>query len=101
MNIDILLMLLLIISILSGVIVEGIKRLLDEMKKTYKSNMLAGIVSAVLGAAIGIGYVIYTEAAINAKMILMLIALVFLSWLCAMVGYDKVKQTLLQIKKGA
>ena len=38
------------------------------------------------------------EAQLNAKMAVILIALVLLSWLCAMVGYDKVMQAISQIK---
>lgn len=98
MTMDLFILLLLAISLVSGLVVEGIKKLLDELKVQYKSNLLAGIVSAVLSVCVGVGYIIMTETVINAKMILILIALVFLSWLGAMVGYDKVKQTLLQIK---
>ena len=39
-----------------------------------------------------------TDALLNSKMAVMLIALVLLSWLCAMVGYDKVMQAVTQMK---
>lgn len=45
------------------------------------------------------GYIILTEAQINAKMAVYLIALVLLSWLASMVGYDKVIQAITQCKK--
>ena len=44
------------------------------------------------------GYMILTETLMNEKMAVILIALVLLSWLCAMVGYDKVIQAISQFK---
>ena len=44
---------------------------------------------------------LFTEATFNLKMAVYLIALVLLSWLAAMVGYDKVIQSITQFKKGA
>lgn len=40
------------------------------------------------------------QAAISAQMVVILIALVLLSWLSAMVGYDKVIQAIGQIRGG-
>lgn len=51
-----------------------------------------------LSLLVGIAYIILTEAQINSKMAVYLIALVLLSWLSAMVGYDKVIQSIGQIK---
>lgn len=100
MNIEIILVGLLIVSTLTGLTVEGIKKLLDESGKTYKSNLLAGSVSLILSVAVGCGYVIFNGTAWNQQTIICIICLVFLSWLCSMVGYDKVLQTITQIKKG-
>lgn len=94
------LLLLLIVSTLTGLTVEGIKVLLDEQGKKYKSNMLAGIVSVGLSFVIGIAYCIMTATVLNTIIAVYLIALVFLSWLCAMVGYDKVVQAISQFKAG-
>lgn len=98
MTFEIMLMVLLIVSILTGLATEAIKKLLDEHGKTYYSNMLAGCCALVLSVAVGIGYMILTGTAWNDKMAVYLIALVFLSWLCAMVGYDKVIQAITQFK---
>ena len=53
-----------------------------------------------LSVLVSLGYVILTEAAFNAKLAVYLIALMLLSWLAAMVGYDKVIQAISQFKKG-
>ena len=98
MSFEIFLLLLMIVSILTGLVTEGIKKLLDEAKKPYRANLLAGIVAVVLSIGVDSGYIILTETAMNEKMAVILIALVLLSWLSAMVGYDKVIQAIGQIK---
>ncbi len=89
---------LLVVSTLTGLVTEAIKKILTEHNKQYKANTLAGIVSLVLSLAIGIGYAIFVGAGFTAQITTAIIALVFMSWLCAMVGYDKVIQTIGQIK---
>lgn len=89
---------LVIVATLTGLVTQAIKALLDEYDKSYHPNMIAGGVALVLSVAIGIGYAILVGTAINAQYAVWLIALVFLSWLSAMTGYDKVVQTLTQIK---
>ena len=98
MSMEFFLMLLIGASVFTALVTEAVKKMMDEYGKTYKSNILAGVVSVVLSVLVGAGYMVMTEAQINAKMAVILIALVLLSWLCAMVGYDKVMQAISQIK---
>ncbi len=100
MSLEFFLFLLMLTSIMTGLFTEGIKKLLDEAGKSYKSNILAGAAATVLSIAVGAGYIILMDAQLNDKMAVILIALVLLSWLCAMVGYDKVMQAITQIKVG-
>lgn len=100
MGMETFLMLLIGVSVFTALVTEAIKKIMDEAGKYYKSNILAGVVSVVLSIAAGAGYIVMVEAQINAKMAVILIALVLLSWLCAMVGYDKVMQAITQIKVG-
>lgn len=67
--------------------------------KKYHSNALAGYVAIGLSIAVGIAYIILVGAALNAQTAVYLIALILLSWLCAMVGYDKVMQAIAQFKR--
>lgn len=90
---------LFIISLLTSLCTEGIKKWLQERKIKYYANALAGYVAIALSVAIGTAYLILTETAFNAKMAVFLIALTFLSWIIAMVGYDKFIQTISQFKK--
>lgn len=91
---------LLITSALTGLVTEAIKKILTEYSKTYRANTLAGIVSTVLSICIGSGYIIMSNLEFTSQNIVSLVALVFMSWLCSMVGYDKVLQTIEQIKMG-
>ena len=98
MGMEFFLTLLIGVSVFTALVTEAIKKIMDEAGKVYKSNILAGVVSVVLSVLVGAGYMVMTEAQINDKMAVILIALVLLSWLCAMVGYDKVIQAISQIK---
>ena len=97
MNLEIFLITLFAVSLFTGLFTEAIKKWLDERGKTYYSNALAGYVAVALSVVVSVGYVILTEAALNAKMAVYLIALMVLSWLSSMIGYDKVVQTIQQI----
>ncbi|MCM1234191.1 MAG: aminopeptidase [Ruminococcus flavefaciens] len=100
MTFEIFLIGLLVVSTLTGLFTEAIKGWLNEHKKKYYANALAGYVAVGLSVFVSAGYVILTETAINAKLAVYLIALMLLSWLAAMVGYDKVIQAISQFKKG-
>ena len=92
---------LLLVSAVIGLVTEAAKKILDEFNKTYRSNMLAGIVAVIVSSAFCIGYILYIGGAFTVPVIVEIIAFIFVSWLCAMVGYDKVIQTITQFKSSA
>ena len=94
---------LLVVSTLTGLVTEAVKHILLALKVNYQANILSGIVAVSLSAAIGIGYVVFASIGFSAQSIISIIVLAFMSWLSAMVGYDKVIQVINQfknIKKG-
>jgi len=100
MKIDMFAFALLVVSTLTGLVVQAIKAMLAENHIVMKKpNTVAGIVAIVLAALLGVGWVLYTGAVWSVQLVLLLVALAFLSWLCAMLGYDKVMQTLAQLKR--
>lgn len=99
MSMEIFLLGLLVVSTLTGLCTESIKIWLTERHKKYHANALAGYVALALSVAVGVAYIILTGSAINAQMAVYLIALMLLSWLSAMVGYDKVIQAISQFKR--
>lgn len=98
MTLSVFLMLLLVVSTFTGLVTEAVKKWMQERDMTYRANTLAGYVAAVLAVAASVAYMILAGAAVNAQMAVYLVALVFLSWLAAMVGYDKVVQAISQFK---
>lgn len=100
MKLDMFAFALLVVSTLTGLVVQAIKAMLAENHIVMKKpNTVAGIVAIVLAALLGVGWVLYTGAVWSVQLVLLLVALAFLSWLCAMLGYDKVMQTLAQLKR--
>lgn len=84
-----------IISGLTSLTVEAIKKLLGDRK--YSSNLLAAIVAVILTVAVSAGYMIYYDMAFTPQIVVIVIALTFLSFLSATVGYDKIKQLIEQL----
>lgn len=97
MSLEVFLVLLLAVSIFTSLTVEAIKKFIGD-KYNASSNVVAGVTAVVLSVAVGVFYCILAGVAFSSQIIIMLIALVFLSWLCSMVGYDKVVQAIMQIK---
>ena len=75
-----------------------IKKLLDEANRKYASNLLAFIVAIVIGT---VGTLVYYQLygiAFDVNNIICAVLLGILSGIGAMVGFDKVKQFIGQIK---
>jgi hypothetical protein len=87
---------LLIISTLTGLVTEAVKKIMTEHNVTYRANTLAGLVAFILSIVIGVCYTIVTGAGFTSQTIVCIVAHVFMSWLCAMIGYDKVIQAISQ-----
>lgn len=83
---------------LTSLTVQALKKLLDEKEVKYSSNLLAVIVSVVLTAAVSVGYIIYNSIAVTPQVVITAIALMYLSFLSATVGFDKVKQLIEQMR---
>lgn len=96
---DVFLFLLFMVSVLTSLFVEAIKKAIGD-KYNYSSNILAGIVSIVLSVLVSVFYYILTDMTFSASLAVYFVALTLLSWLCAMVGYDKVLQAVKQIQGG-
>ena len=90
------LMLLSSFSILSSLTTEGIKKLLDD-KTNLSYNILALVVALIIGGG-GCGiYFILNDILFTLDNIIYMILMGLASGLVSMVGFDKFKQTLLQI----
>lgn len=88
-----------IVALFTSLLTEAFKSIFDETGFNYKPNILAAIISVVVSVIYVISYVMYFGIAVTNQVIVLGITLVVLSFLCATVGYDKVKQTVDQILK--
>ena len=96
MSASLFLILLSAFSVLSGLVTEVIKRLLNEKEK-FSYNIIALIVALIVG---GSGCTIYYQLSsipFTLNNIIYIILMGLASGLCSMVGYDKVKQTVKQL----
>ena len=87
------------VALFTSLTTEAIKKILDEKQVKYSANILAAIVAVVLTAAASVGYIIYDSIPVTPQVVVCVIAMVFLAFLCATVGYDKVVQAIEQLKK--
>lgn len=90
--------LLIIFSTITGFITEGFKKLLDGEKVSYSSNILAFIIACLVGIS-GTGvYYVFSSIEFNATNIVCMGLMGLATSIGAMIGYDKVIQTVEQIK---
>lgn len=97
MSINSMISALFVVAIMTNLTVEAIKIVLDNKK--YSSNVIAMIVSVILAIFVSVGMIISCEITVTPIVILEIIALAYLSFLSATLGYDKVIQALEQISK--
>lgn len=95
MTTNVFLMLLFVFSTLSSLITEGIKKMLGA-KITPSYNIVALVVALIVGAVGCYFYYQFNEICFNINNIIYMILMGLASGLTSMVGFDKVKQALIQ-----
>ena len=96
MTITTFLMLLSSFSVLSGLVTEGIKKLISD-KANMSYNFIALVVALIIG---GVGCAIYYQLnaiPFDVNNVIYMILMGLASGLCSMVSYDKLKQCIEQI----
>lgn len=90
---------LLIVSVVTNLTVEGIKKLLDGTTVKYSSNVLAAVSSVIISCAVCVIYLIMNDIAFSLKIGVEIVILMYLGFLTSTVGYDKVVQMIEQIQR--
>ena len=96
MNVTLFLILLSAFSVISGLITEAIKKLIND-KANLSYNVLALCVALIVG---GVGCGLYYQLnniAFTVNNIIYMILMGFASGLVSMLGFDKIKQAILQL----
>lgn len=91
---------LLAVSILTTLTTQAVKKLMREFGKSAHANTLASIVSVVISGMLVVAYAIIQKISVDALYVTCGVALAFFGWLCALLGYDKVKQAIKQFMSG-
>ena len=96
-NFELMLTGVLAVSTATSLTTEAIKMLAGE--RTWNWNVVSCIVTLVLAVGACIGYAINKNVEFTAQFGLVVVAFTYISWLCAMLGYDKVTEAFGKIKK--
>ena len=100
MTINAFLILLTGLSVLTSLFTEAVKKVLDELKIKYASNIVV-LISAVVVGGLGMTFFYWLqECRFIVPNIIGIVLMIAANWLVAMVGYDKVKQAIMQLKGG-
>lgn len=99
LNFEIFLFGLMVISTLTSLVTEAIKKAAPKFDQKVGSSAVAGIVSVALSVGVSAGFMVLNSIAFSAATVVYIVALMFASWLCAMIGYDKVVKVITQFKK--
>ena len=98
MNISLFITLLTAFSTVTSVVVEGIKELFNKKSVVYSSNILVFIIACIVGiSGTGVYYVLDSIEFTTINIVCMILMGVATS-IGSMVGYDKVIQTINQLK---
>lgn len=89
---------LLIVSLVTNLTVEGIKKLLDGTTIKYSSNVLAAVISVLAACAVCVIYLVMNDIAFSLKIGIEIFVLMYLGFLTSTVGYDKVIQMIEQLR---
>ena len=76
---------------------EGIKNFLDGLKVKYASNIVVLAAAALVGGLGTAIFYIFAGLPFTVVNIISIPLMIVANWLGAMVGYDKIKQAILQI----
>lgn len=98
MTVTVFLILLTACATITALLTEGVKKFLDGLRIGYASNLLVLIVAMIVGCGATALYYVNYQIPFNALNSVYLALMGIANWLGAMVGYDKVKQAIGQIK---
>lgn len=98
MTVEVFVTLLVTLSAATGVITTFVKKILDEANKTYASNIVVLIVAAIVGGGGTCVFYVFNGYLWNAINIICIPMMIIANAAGAMLGYDKVIQTIRQMK---
>lgn len=98
MSVQIFLILLTIFAVITSLLTQGVKKFLDGVKVKYASNIVVLIIAVLVGVGGMLIYYTLNGVPFIATNIIYILLMALANWLGAMLGYDKIKQAISQIK---
>lgn len=98
LSFDVMVALVTAMSIATSLLTQLVKNILDTFKKQYASNVVVMAVSVIVGGVGTALYYVNYQIPFNALTSVYLAIMCLLNCAGAMVGYDKVKQGIIQIR---
>lgn len=100
MTVTVFLIILTACAAATSLLTEGVKKFLDEAKVKYASNIVVLIIALLVGCGATAIYYIISDIPGTPLNVACLFLMGIANWLGATLGYDKVKQTVLQLGGG-
>ena len=100
MTFNVFLMLMAAFSVLTSLFTEAVKKSFDSLGVGYAANIVVLLASAIVGGLGTSAFYIFSGYEWNISNIICIFLMMVANWLVAMVGYDKVKQAITQLKGG-
>lgn len=98
LSFDVMVALVTAMAIATSLLTQLLKSILDACKKQYASNVIVAVVSVFVGGCGTALYYVNHQIPFNALTSVYLAIMCLLNCAGAMVGYDKVKQAITQIR---
>lgn len=98
MTVSLFIMLLTVFSVVTGIVTEGAKKLLAETSFKCPNNILAFIISCIVGIGGTAVYYVLGSIPFTTVNVVCMLLMGLATSMGAMVGYDKVIQTIEQMK---
>lgn len=98
LSFDVMVALVTAMAIATSLLTQLLKSILNAWKKQYASNVIVAVVSVLVGCCGTALYYVNYQIPFNALTSVYLAIMCLLNCAGAMVGYDKVKQAIIQIR---
>ena len=100
MTIEMFLILLTAFSVLTSLFTEAVKKFFDSLEVEYASNIIALIVAVFVGGVGTVIFYLFNGIELNLVNTICVFLMMGANWLGSMIGYDKVKQAIIQLSGG-
>lgn len=97
MTVEVFMILLTFFSVITSLCTEAVKKVCDSIGATYASNIIALAVAVFVGGAGTAVYYAFNNIEPTLTNMICIFLMMGANWLGSMVGYDKVKQAIIQI----